>query len=91
MSEIKFNWETGIDEVCTKLKDKKLIDNKPIDNKLIDNKLIDNKLREQKCQSAKERCSWARHAMPKNAGVRGPAAPHLNSSKGGVRGALRPC
>ena len=25
MPEIKFDWETGIDEVCTKLKDKKLI------------------------------------------------------------------
>ena len=25
MSEIKFDWESGIDEVCSKLKDKKLI------------------------------------------------------------------
>ena len=37
MSEIKFDWETGIDEVCTKLKDKKL---SPIMQIIISKKIL---------------------------------------------------
>ena len=45
MSEIKFNWETGIDEVCMKLKDKKLIGIQLPDGLKVKSHTITKKLR----------------------------------------------